>query len=262
MVPFGDGDHGSQRHPRRRGQLLGLGPRIFDRLDSRLAGRRGLVVDVERHAVDAVRPGVDRRVEQLAELVGVAHCHSQLVDDLEPGDLGRVRVLGVVAQDVDAEVVGLDILVGDPRRLQRLDHRRRLGRRLFLGFAQGRLDDVDADIDRGGIGRDVDRPVPAHADRRHAERHAGRPASPCLLAPPRCRRQRRSSPASPPAPGTPQVPHGPYRPHSPLPFLGHVLSPLGSDADPRSPSGDRLFAPLWASLRLAAGRAPSADRRW
>ena len=53
---------------RRRGQLLGLGPRVLDGLDSSVAGGRGLIVDEERHPVDAVRSGVNRRIEDLTEL--------------------------------------------------------------------------------------------------------------------------------------------------------------------------------------------------
>ena len=148
-------------------------PRLLSIFHRRLPGllfRLRLVLDVERDAVDVVRPGVNRRLEQCAELVDLAQRDDQRVvhpvDRLAGGHTGLI-VLGL-RRDIEVgrahilrrHAEGLDG-VGDGLGRQVVG-RHGLGDVGVLGY--------HPQVDRGQVGRQPDDAGAAHRQLRLGQR--------------------------------------------------------------------------------------------
>ena len=128
-------------------ERLGLLARIRDRVAKRLRLERVLVRAAEHRAVDLVRPGVRRRVENRPRL-------RQVVDRDEHRVSGAVAVDPALVRIVrrDGDVLRLDVALLDAGRLDSVDHATHLlrvgGERLPGRRSLG----LDADRERGLVG--------------------------------------------------------------------------------------------------------------
>ena len=152
---IGDGLDVTQGDTGGAGQLVSLFFGIGNCSQAGLGESGGLIGNVEGDAVDGVGAGIDAGVEQSAQFGEVTHGDVDgVVDHVD--DAGNFPVVIILLLGVDAEVGGLDVLVGHTGSLDGDDDG--LGVGVIVGHGDGGAGilGMDADGDIGDIGGEGD----------------------------------------------------------------------------------------------------------